>query len=74
MPRPISTICGTITVAYDVSTATVEIHRNAAPKSTSPVVTTTLVPIRGARSAPTTEATAMLSATGRIRAPVERVP
>ena len=71
MPRPISTICGTITVAYDASTATVEIHRNAAPNSTSPVVTTTLVPIRGASSAPTTEATAMLSATGRIRAPVE---
>ena len=74
MPRPISTICGTITVAYDASTATVEIHQNAVPKSTRPVVTTILVPIRGASIAPTTEATAMLSATGRIRAPVERVP
>ena len=52
----------------------VEIHRNALPNSTIPVVTTILVPIRGARAAPTTEATAMLSATGRIRAPVERVP
>ena len=74
MPRPISTICGTITVAYDASTATVEIHQNAVPKSTQPVVTTVLVPIRGASMAPATEATAMLSATGRIRAPVERVP
>src|SRR5580765_6430861 len=74
MPRPISTICGTITWAYDVLTDAVEIQRNAVPKSTMPVVTTTLVPIRGASAAPTTDATAMLSATGRMRAPVERVP
>ena len=74
MPRPISTIWGTIVVAYDASTATVEIHTNDVPNSTRPDVTTSLVPIRGASSAPTTEATAMLRATGRIRAPVERVP
>ncbi len=74
MPSPIITICGTITWEYDVSTAAVEIQRNAAPKSTIPVVTTILVPIRGASAAPTTEATAMLSATGRIRAPVESAP
>ena len=65
MPRPIITIWGTIVVAYDASTATVEIHTNDVPNSTRPDVTTSLVPIRGASSAPTTEATAMLRATGQ---------
>src|ERR1700712_3759880 len=66
MPRPINTICGTITRAYDVSTAAVEIHRNDTANSTIPVVTTILVPTRGASAAPTMEATAIESATGRI--------
>src|SRR3954452_21312343 len=74
MPSPIITICGTITWEYDVSTAAVEIHTNAVPKSTMPVVTTILVPIRGASAAPTTDATAIDKATGRIRAPVDRAP
>ena len=75
MPRPIITICGTITRRRTASsTVEVEIHRNAAPKSTIPVVTTILVPIRGASAAPTTEATAIDSATGRIRAPVDSAP
>ncbi len=51
-----------------------EIQRNAVPKSTSPVVTTILVPILGASAAPTTEATAIDNATGRIRAPVDSAP
>ncbi len=38
------------------------------------MVTTARVPIRGASIAPTTEATAMLRATGRMRAPVDSVP
>jgi hypothetical protein len=74
MPSPIITICGTITAVYDVSTSTLAIQRNALPNSTSPVVTTARVPIRGASIAPITEATAMDSATGRMRAPVDRVP
>ena len=74
MPRPIITICGTITVVYGVATPEVEIHRNAEPNSTIPVVTTILVPMRGASAAPTTDATAIDNATGRIRAPVDNVP
>ena len=74
MPSPIMTICGTITVGYDAATSTVEIQRKAEPKSTIPAVTTACVPTRGASAAPSTEATAMLTATGRMRAPVERLP
>src|SRR5580765_3547346 len=73
MPRPMRTIWGTITVPYAASTPTVEIHRNAVPKRSRPVVTTALVPIRGASRAPRTEATAMLRATGRVRVPADSV-
>jgi len=73
IPSPMRTIWGTMTQEYDVSTAAVEIQANATPKRTIPVVTTTLVPHRGARRAPTTEATAMLSATGRVRTPADSV-
>ena len=43
----------------------------ARPNITIPVVTTDFVPSRGASSPPTTEATAMLTATGMIREPVD---
>jgi len=65
-------ICGTIVAAYDTSTSIVEIHRNDGPSRVSPVVTTALVPIRGASWPPTIEATAIENATGRIRRPVPR--
>ena len=55
--------------AYAASTATVEIHTKDAPNRPRPDVTTSLVPIRGASSAPTTEATAMVggvSHSGRV--------
>ena len=75
MPRPISTIWGTIVTQYDVSTSTLSaIHAIAVPKNVRPVTTTARVPTRGARMPPTTDAIAMEIATGRIRAPVESGP
>ena len=72
IPRPRSTIWGTIDVAYGTSTGLAAIHAMADPNISSPVVTTARVPRRGANSPPATEATAMLTATGSMRAPVDR--
>ena len=74
MPSPMRTICTTITGAYGTSAGLPAIQVKAAPNSTIPVVTTARVPILGARRVPTTDATAIEIATGRIRSPVERVP
>ena len=72
IPRPRSTICGTIEVAYGTSMGLAAIHAMDDPNIRSPVVTTARVPSRGASSPPAMEATAMLTATGRIRVPVDR--
>ena len=69
-PVPMTSIWPTIVVAYDASAGIVEIQRNAPPRSVIPTVTTAFTPTRGASRPPTIEATAMLSATGRIRTPV----
>ena len=69
-PRPISTIWGTIVLAYDASTPIVDTQTKDEPRDAIPAVTTTFVPTLGARLAPTIEATAMDSATGRMRTPV----
>jgi hypothetical protein len=53
-----------------VDAETVEIHKSARPNSKSPLATTALLPTLTASLVPSTAATAIDVATGRIRTPV----
>src|SRR5690349_1507936 len=71
IPDPIISIWITM-IVYGIVAETCAIHRNDPARSARPAQTITRVPRRPARLAPRTEKAPRLSATGRIRTPVDR--